>query len=126
MVGRDHFVIVGEIVPGGGIVHASDILGEPVHTLGRQVMGGLEHHVFEQVGESGPACGVILGPHPVPDLDGDIRRRRVTGGENLHPVGQGAFRELDRRNLVGCRRSLGCRRYQEGADGGGGKPSEVH
>ena len=96
MVGRHHLVVVGEVVPGGGVVEPADVLGEPVETLRRQVLGRLEHQVLEEVGEARAPGRIILGAHPVPDLHGHVGRGPVERCVDLQPIGQRALPVDDR------------------------------
>jgi hypothetical protein len=43
------------------------------------VFGALKHHVFEEVSESGLALAFVPGPHAIPDVDSDDRRRGIVG-----------------------------------------------
>ena len=114
VAGRNHLVVVGEVVVGGGVVDPAHILGQPVKALGRQVAGGLEHHVLEQVREAGPAGRIVLRPHTVPDLHRHIGRRPVERGVDLQPVGQGVLLVDDRRDLAGLGGWRGVRAPCEG------------
>ena len=71
MVGGDGFVVVGEVVPGGGVVEAACVFGEAVHGFRRHVGRGLEHQVLEEVGKAGAAGRIILRADIVPDLNGN-------------------------------------------------------
>ena len=106
MVGRHHLVVVGEVVEGRRVVEAAHVLGQAVEALGRQVAGGLEHHVFEEVREAGAAGRIVLRPHAVPDLHGDVRRRAVERGVDLQPVGQLALLVDDGRHQAALGRRL--------------------
>ena len=98
MVGWNHVVVVGEIVKGRGVVQPPDVLGQAIEAFGGKVLRGLEHHVFEQVGEPGAAAGVVLGSDAVPDLDRHIRRGAVEAPIDLQAVGQRALRVDNRRD----------------------------
>ena len=52
MVGGDDLVVIGEIVVGGGVVEAADILGQPVELLGHHVPRRLEHQMLEEMREA--------------------------------------------------------------------------
>jgi len=122
VVGGDHLVIGGDVVGGEGVVHAADVLGQTVERLGGHVPRRLEQQVFEQVGEARTARRIVLGPDAIPDLDRDVRGRGVAGGIDLHPVGQHALVEAQRRHGDPALSGGGgrdCRRRALGESGGG-------
>ena len=72
--------------------------------------------VFEQVGETGAAGRIVLGPDAVPDLHRHVRRGAVERGDHLQPVREHALMEADRRHRrLSLRHASGER---EGEDGG--------
>ncbi len=103
VVGRDDLVVGGGVVGGEGVVGPAHVFGEAIEALGRQVPRGLEHHVFEQVRETRPTLGVVLGADAVPNLHRHVRRGAIHRRVELQPVGKGAL-------LVGDRGDLDCRR----------------
>ncbi len=125
VVGGDHVEVVGEVVGGGGVVQPAHVLGQTVHVLGRHVLGGLEHHVLEQVGEARTAHRVVLGADAVEDLDVDEGCGVIDRGHQLQPVGQGALLILEWRDHDGGGSlgrggwSLGHRDRPEQQGGGG-------
>ncbi len=98
MVGGNHLEVVGDVVAGGGVVGAADILGQTVHLLRVHVFGALEHQVFEQVREAGPSGRIVLGTDVIPDLHRDGRAGVVLDAEHLQAVGKRALVVLERRN----------------------------
>jgi hypothetical protein len=120
VVGRHHLVVVGEVVVGGGVVEAAHVLGEAVDALRREVPGGLEHHVLEEMGEAGAALRIVLRPDAVPDLDGDVGGGPVGRDIDLEPVGQGAVGVDDGRHHGGGPRGQGRGGEAETGDDEGG------
>ena len=74
------------------------ILGQAVERLIGNVLGGLEHQVFEQVCKSRTARGVILAADAIPDLHRHIGRGRIVAGIDLHAVVQHATLIAEWRN----------------------------
>ena len=134
MIGRHGLVIGGDVVRGEGIVVPPHILGQPVEGLVREILGRLEHQMFEQVGEARAVLRIVLGADPVPDLDGDVRGRGVARGEDPQPVRQDPLPEAERRDddgvgrfgsrhhLTDGRRSPG--RIRAVPDGGAGRDAQ--
>ena len=58
------------------------------------VLGALEHHVLEQVGESGSSLPLVAGSHVVVHGDREDRRGMVFGDDDTQPVGERGVREL--------------------------------
>ena len=59
------------------------------------VLGPLEHHVLEQMGEAGPADLLVLRPDVVPEVDGGNGQRVVFVQDDLQPVGKRVLLEID-------------------------------
>ena len=53
------------------------------------VLGALEHHVLEEVGEAGAAGALVERADVVPEVDGDEGEAMVFVGEDDEAVGQG-------------------------------------
>ena len=75
------------------------------------VLRALEHQVFEEVGETGPARLLVLRPDVVPDVDRDDRAVAVLVDEDVESVVERPAAERDlhrsrRRRLVGNQRAL--------------------
>ena len=122
VIGRHGLVIGRDVVRGEGIVVAAHILGQPVEGLVREILGRLEHQMFEQVGEARAVLRIVLGSDPVPDLYGDVRGRGVARGEDPQPVRQGPLLEAERRHndrpgLYLCGRRGVCRSPGVGRSG---------
>ena len=75
------------------------------------VLGGGEHHVLEQVGESRAARLLIGGANVVPDVDRDQRQSPVFGKNDFEAVFQAVFFVVDARKIVGFRRRSGAGDY---------------
>ena len=118
VVGRDQLVVGGHVVGGEGVVEAADVLGHAVDGFRRQIPGGLEHQVLEQVGEAGAALRIILAANAVPDLDRDVGRRAINRADHPQAVGQHALAILDRR---GGRQAVGGQSLKRRGDQSGGK-----
>ena len=68
--------------------------------FGLHVLRALEHHVFEQVRETGPPGLLVLGSDVVPDFRLHDRRRVVLEHHHLEPVGQCGHRVIEFRRAV--------------------------
>jgi hypothetical protein len=98
--------------------------GEQV-LAGADVLGALEHHVLEQVGEAGASDALVARADVVGDGDGEYRRRVVLRDDHAQPVLQPRVGELDGRSRDGADgcgthrdddgEHSGCRRARHGA-----------
>jgi len=72
-----------------GAVHRAAV-GEDQHEVlaGADVLGSLEHHVFEQVGEAGAARPLVLRADVVPEVDRDERQPAVDVENDTQAVGE--------------------------------------
>ena len=61
VVRRDGLEIVGAIEPGGGVERSPCPFDQLDMSVLGHILGALEHHVLEQVGESGCALALIPG-----------------------------------------------------------------
>ena len=86
-------------------VHGGRAVQPPAHRLDRpkvdliEVLRALEHHVFEEVGEPGPARPLVLGTDVIPDVDADNGRRVVFVQDDLETIGERELLEFQFRNL---------------------------
>ena len=76
----------------------------------RDVLGALEHHVFEEVGEPRPPGLFVLGPHVVPEVDRDDGREVILGDDDPEAVVEAVVAEGDGRDVGGHAELLGCGR----------------
>ncbi len=58
------------------------------------VLGALEHHVLEEVGESGSSLSLVARADVVVDGDREDRRGVVLGDDDAQPVGERGVGEL--------------------------------
>ena len=93
---RQGFEVVGPIRAGGSVARRGPGLGQilEVGVLG-DVLGALEHHVLEQVGEAGLAGDFVLRADLVPNLDVDDGHAVVDVQEDIEPVRQAILLEID-------------------------------
>ena len=125
VIGRNGLVIGGDVITGEGVVVAAHVLGQTVEGLVRKVLGRLEHQVFEQVSEARTALRIVLGADTVPDLDRDVRGRRIPRRIDVQSIGQRPPGEAQRRHLDSggrccCQRGWGALCKSRGCKGGGG------
>ena len=87
----------------------------PANHLERLVWAEAERMSTLVVDEARAALGIVLRSYPVPDLNRDVRCRRVQRGVDPKAVGQGACGEGDRWNFggTGLRR---CDQQRRGTD----------
>jgi hypothetical protein len=85
-VRRNDLEIVGEVEAGRPVQHAAVPLDQAVELALRQVLGALEHHVFEQVGEAGPIVRLDAEPDVVAHGDHGPRRGGVARENDPQPV----------------------------------------
>ena len=113
LVGRHRLEVVRPIEPGRAVHRAAGRLDEgDVLGLG-DVLGALEHHVLEQVGEARLARLFVLGADVVPDVDRDDGGEVVLGDDQAQAVGEALVGEGHGRDgQRGSRhaRLLGCGR----------------
>ena len=94
---RRHRFEVERPLLAGGAVHRAAVAEDGIEVLaGADVLGALEHHVFEQVGEPGPARR--SSREPTSDQgDGEYRRRVIFRDDHAQTIGQLRVAELHRR-----------------------------
>ena len=98
-------VVRGHGLPIVRAVHGGRAVQPPAHRLDRPevdlvvVLRALEHHVFEEVGEPGPARPLVLGTDVIPDVDADDGRGVVFVQDDLQTVGERELLEFQFRNL---------------------------
>src|SRR5579875_1420474 len=88
LIRRQLVVIICEVVVGGGVKRAAGAF-HVFEVLGlADVLRALEHHVLEQVSETGPAFLLVAGSHVVDDHQCRHRHRVILGEDDTQPVGQ--------------------------------------
>ena len=107
-----HLPVVGPVLVGGAVDLAPDRLQGP-EVLLVQVLGALEHHVLEQVGEPAPAGPLVLGPHVVPGVDRHHGGGVVDMEDHLEAVVQGVGLDVEGGEV----RGLGTRTAEHGEGG---------
>ena len=78
---------------GIGVVLSTDVFGQLLKSLGRQVLVALKHHVLEQMCEPTASIGIIFGPDMVPNLDSDRWTGMILDRVNLQTILQGSMIE---------------------------------
>ena len=119
LVRRHGLEVVGAVEAGGAVdVGGSGALNELDVSLLADVLGALEHHVFEEMGEAGAAGALVERADVVPEVDGDEREAMVFVGDDDETVGHGELLELELRELEGrgWRERLRGARVEENAD----------
>ena len=91
--------VVGAVLVGRAVDLAADLL-QGHEVVGVVVLGALEHHVLEQVGEPGAARPLVLRTHVVPDVDRHHGDGVVLVQDHVQAVGQGVVLELQLRQVV--------------------------
>ena len=73
------------------------------------VLGALEHHVLEEMGEAGAAGALVEGADVIPEVDGDEREAMVFVHVDDETVGHGVGFVLELGDLegLGCREGVG-------------------
>ncbi len=106
-----HRLVVGRAVGVGGAVGVAAVgVDQEVELSHAHVLGALEHHVFEEVGEAGAALALILGAHLIANANRVYRRVVIFRDDHAETVIQMRVGELDGvagRGLGGGRRLLG-------------------
>ena len=122
---RDDLVIVREVEAGRSVECAAIRFDQADECVLAEMLGALEHHVLEQVGEPGPVLRLDAEPDVVVHANHRGRRRRVPRQHDLQPVRQRVVldRNVQRRAAAltgrgGGRQGHGRRHRQDG------KPSE--
>jgi hypothetical protein len=114
--GRDRhgLEVVGPVLAGGPVqVGRADPL-QHLEVVVVEVLGAIEHEVFEEVGEAGLPEPLVLGPDVVPDVHGDDRRLVVLVHHQREAVGQHVAGEGNLRDLL-CQRPGGDEAAEEGS-----------
>ncbi len=84
----DALEIGGRVVAGEGVVLAAEAADDLGELADRDLVGRLEHQMFEEMGDAGFAAHLVGGADPVPDHVGDDRRAVVGNDDDLHAVGE--------------------------------------
>ncbi len=88
-VRRRHRVVVGgQILGGEGVDLPAHLLQQPGVLLGRNVLGPLEHHVLEHVGDAANADVLVLRSDVIENLHRRDGRLVIGEEEHLQPVRQ--------------------------------------
>jgi len=85
--GRDELPVAGAVGVGAAVDAAADVL-QGMEEVRVVVLGSLEHHVLEQVGEAGATRPLVLGADAVADVHRRQGQRVVLQQEHGQPVGQ--------------------------------------
>ena len=129
-VGRQHLEVVGEVESRRSVQHTAVALDEPDELHLAEVGRPLEHHVFEEVRESGPVLRLHAKADLVVDRHDDRGRRGVARQHHLQAVGQrvGGDRDVVQgRGRLGLQRRRGCRDHGRGeSQAGRGQHSCQH
>ena len=95
LVGRQRLEVERPLLVGRA-VHRAAVDEDQVRVLaGPDVLGALEHHVLEQMGEAGAALALVARADVVVDDDGEDRRRVVFGDDHAQAVLELGVGELD-------------------------------
>ena len=95
---RHRLIVVGEVLPGGGVARPAGVLDQGRDLAIRQVHRLAAQDVFEQVGEARAALRIVLAADIVPEGHRHRARRGVRHGVDVQPVGQLAVGERQRRH----------------------------
>ena len=89
LVGGDGLKVIGAVKVGGAVdVRGAGGLKVLDVRLLAHMLGALEHHVLEEVRETGAARALLHWPHVIPDVDGDDRELVIFVQEDLEAVAQ--------------------------------------
>src|SRR5688500_15312824 len=69
--------------------------------IGLDVLGALEHHVLEEVGEAGPPRSLVLRPDVIPHRHVDDRGRMILREDHAQTVRQRGYLILELRRTDG-------------------------
>ena len=86
LVGRNGFIVVRPIEPGGPVQGPSGALDEFEMFVRLDVRRPLKEHVLEQVGETGAIKPLIGRTHVIPQIDRDDRRRVILREHHMQAV----------------------------------------
>ncbi len=89
LVGRDVLVVVGPVVPGGGVGLGAGALEELVEAARGEVLRLVEHQVFEEVGDARLALPLVPRPHAEPRVVRHHGGARVDHDQHPQPVAEG-------------------------------------
>ena len=88
-------VVVGSVEGGGCVEVASSARDVLVDRAARNKFGTLEHQMFEKMCEAGAVWAFVFASHLVEHVGGNDRSRVVLMEDDVHPIGEGVFGELD-------------------------------
>ena len=88
LIGRNGFEIVRAIEPGGPVECSSRSLDHFEMLICRDVRRPLKEHVFEEMGEPGPADSLVGRANVIPDVHGDDGHRPVRRQAHEQPIRQ--------------------------------------
>ena len=86
--GRHRVVVGGDVLGREGVGLAAHLLEQAGVLLGRDVLGALEHHVLEHVGDAADADALVLRAHVIEDLHRRDGRLVIGEEEHLEAVGE--------------------------------------
>ena len=117
LVGRQDLVVERALLVGRA-VHAAAVHEHQVGMLARaDVLGALEHHVLEQVGEPGAALALVARADVVVHRNCEYRGGVVLRNDHAQPVLEARVGELDPFDRRRAQRQAGhCRQSGDGAD----------
>ena len=96
---RKPVLVDGDVIGRVGIVLAAGCLHDPVEFAGLQVLGAVEHHVFEEVRQAGDSRVLVTSARPHEIIERDIGDIVVRPDDDLEPVLQGYAANLRRHTL---------------------------
>ncbi len=101
LVRRQRFEVVRAIEVGRAVdVAAAGALDGAEVRVALHVLRALEHHVLEQVGETGAPRLFVGRPDVIPEIHRDQRQPVILGEDHVEPVGQRVFFEVDFRDVA--------------------------
>jgi hypothetical protein len=103
-VGRDGLEVVGAVQPGGPVHRAAHPLDVGDVLCIGDVLGALEHHVLEEMGEAGPPLPLVAAPHVVPEVHRHHRLRVVFREHHAQAVVQRESLDRDLHDSLPLRR----------------------
>ena len=107
----DGLEVVGAVVVGGAVqVARAGGLEQTDVGVGRHVLRALKHHVLEEVREPRPSLVLVGRTDVIPEVDRHHRQPALGTENDLEPVRQRVFLELNARDVGRGRRSAVLRR----------------
>src|SRR5208283_4476174 len=92
---RQSLEVVGSIEPRSTVDLRRARSLQHLDRLSTNVLGTLEHHVFEQVSESGSTGPLISRANVVPEVEGHHRQSMIFTQDDLKSVAKLIFLEID-------------------------------